>query len=137
MGQSRLRHNRQGVDAHTAISQHLKQFAFKPGQSGNPAGRPKGSRNKLAEALLDDLYAEWQEQGRDAIKKMAEKNPGDFVKVVASTMPKLVGFDSDPLTALSDAELREILEFLDKEIAKSKEPPATIGLIEQQGSAEG
>ncbi len=117
------------------MSEHLRQFAFKPGQSGNPAGRPKGSRNKLAEALLDDLYAEWQEQGRDAIKKMAEKNPGDFVKVVASTMPKLVGLDSDPLTALSDAELREILEFLDKEIAKSKE--ATIGLIEQKGSAEG
>jgi hypothetical protein len=119
------------------MSQHLRQFAFKPGQSGNPAGRPKGSRNKLAEALLDDLYAEWQEQGRDAIKRMAEKNPGDFVKVVASTMPKLVGFDSDPLTGLSDTELREYLEFIDIEIAKSKEPTATIGLIEQQGSAEG
>ena len=66
---------------------------------------------------------------------MAELTPGDFVKVVASTMPKLVGFDSDPLTALSDRELSEIIEYLDKEIAKSKEPPATIGLIEQQGSA--
>jgi len=46
---------------------------------------------------------------------------------------KLVGFESNPLTALSDRELSEILEFLDKEIAKSKESPATNGLIIQQG----
>jgi hypothetical protein len=28
---------------------------FKPGQSGNPKGRAKGSRNKLSENLLSDL----------------------------------------------------------------------------------
>jgi hypothetical protein len=106
------------------MSEHLRRFTFKPGQSGNPAGRPRGSRNKLAEALLDDLYAEWQEQGRDAIKKIAEKNPGDFVKVVASTMPKIVGFDSNPLTGLSDRELSEMIEFIENEIAKTKESAA-------------
>ena len=94
-----------------------------------------GRRSSFAALKMMPVCRSGVAEGRDAIKKMAEENPGDFVKVVASTMPKLVGFDSDPLTALSDAELREILEFLDKEIAKSKEPTATIGLIEQQGSA--
>ena len=28
---------------------------FKPGQSGNPAGRPKGSRNRVSEKLLETL----------------------------------------------------------------------------------
>ena len=42
------------------MSKQLKKYAFKPGQSGNPAGRPKGSRNKLAETFLADVYAEWE-----------------------------------------------------------------------------
>ena len=42
---------------------------FEPGQSGNPLGRPKGSRNKatlLAEALLDD-------EGELIVRKVIEK----------------------------------------------------------------
>lgn len=29
---------------------------FKPGQSGNPKGREKGSRNKLGEAFLEAMH---------------------------------------------------------------------------------
>jgi hypothetical protein len=36
-------------------------------------------------------------------------------------MPKIVGLDSNPLTALSDKELSEMIEFIEKEIAKSKD----------------
>ena len=65
------------------MSDHLKPYAFKPGQSGNPNGRPKGSRNKFSEEFLDDFREVWAEEGSNAIKTMAKDRPGDFVRVAA------------------------------------------------------
>ncbi|MGH6867205.1 MAG: DUF5681 domain-containing protein [Methyloceanibacter sp.] len=32
---------------------------WRPGQGGNPAGRRRGSRNRLSEAMIGDLFADW------------------------------------------------------------------------------
>jgi hypothetical protein len=45
-----------------------KPQVFKPGQSGNPAGRPKGSRNKALLALQALLDGEADEIGRKAVE---------------------------------------------------------------------
>ena len=60
------------------------EHRFKP---GNP-GRPKGARNKLGEAFLEALLTDFAENGVKAITDMRDKNPGDYVKVVASILPK-------------------------------------------------
>jgi len=95
------------------MSDHLKPYAFKPGQSGNPNGRPKGSRNKFSEEFLDDFREVWAEEGSNAIKTMAKDRPGDFVRVAAMLVPKelLLG-RSNPLADLSDDELVAMIEAL-------------------------
>ena len=51
---------------------------FKPGQSGNPHGRPKGSRHKTTLAIEKLLDGEGEEITRKAIEKAKE---GDMAAI--------------------------------------------------------
>jgi hypothetical protein len=61
---------------------------FKPGQSGNPAGRPRGSRNRLAEAFVEDLRDAWEAHGVDALDRVARDDPAALLRTIAALMPK-------------------------------------------------
>ena len=58
---------------------------WKPGQSGNPAGRPTGSRSKLSENFLSSLQAAWERNGDSALDALATLQPLDFVEIVSKT----------------------------------------------------
>jgi hypothetical protein len=75
---------------------------FQPGQSGNPAGRPKGARSKLGEAFLVEMLADFEEHGRDAIKTVRDKKPDQYLKVVASILPKELDAGEATLNILSE-----------------------------------
>jgi hypothetical protein len=60
---------------------------WQPGQSGNPAGRPRGSRNRLSESFLSDFHTVWEEEGLEAIRRCARNDPSTFVRVAASLLP--------------------------------------------------
>lgn len=87
-----------------------KTGRFVTGNSGG--GRPKGSRNKLGEAFLDDLYADWKENGAQALKDCRTDNPAAYVKVVASILPKQVEVKTDGISEMSDDELERLINIV-------------------------
>src|SRR3954447_8616567 len=61
---------------------------WQPGHSGNPAGRPRGSRGKLSESFLADLRDAWDRHGGAALDRCASEHPDVFVRTVAGLMPR-------------------------------------------------
>lgn len=66
---------------------------FKLGHAGGP-GRPKGARSRLGEAFISALLADFEAHGIGAIRRACEEKPADYLRVIASLMPKeLTGED--------------------------------------------
>jgi Family of unknown function (DUF5681) len=84
---------------------------FEQGHVGNPQGRPRGSRNKLGECFLHELYADWIEHGKDAIRKVREEMPHVYLKVVASLLPKQLEIRENAFDGVSDDELDAIIAY--------------------------
>lgn len=77
---------------------HLRDdLKWQPGQSGNPAGRPKGARNKLTESFLEALLKDFQKAseedesvGAKAIAAMRAEKPNEYARMIASILAKEV-----------------------------------------------
>ena len=89
-----------------------KTGRFLPGFTANPKGRPKGSRNRLGEAFLIDMHKAWEEEGAAVIRRVIEDRPQDFLRIIASLMPKDVNLTVNPLEEMSTADLLARLEQL-------------------------
>jgi hypothetical protein len=61
---------------------------FQPGQSGNPAGRPKGARNRLKEAFLKTIADDFEKHGVEFVAKLRVDNPDAYGRLVASFVPR-------------------------------------------------
>jgi hypothetical protein len=61
---------------------------WKPGQSGNPAGRPMQACQRLGEKFIKTLADDFDAYGEEAIRKLRESDPARYAAIVASLMPK-------------------------------------------------
>ena len=112
------------TDSDSTVRKHRQRglIPWKPGQSGNPKGRPKGSRNKLSEDFFRDLCEAWQAFGKPALETMAMLYPAEFVRLVASLLPKEPEATTIPaMERLSNAQLDALIA----ELQSGLDPAAT------------
>jgi hypothetical protein len=83
-----------------------KPWLIKPGEVRNPAGRKPGSRNKLTEAFISAMCADFEENGAEAIMACRKSKPETYLTVMARIIPQQheVG-EAGAFAEMSDAEL--------------------------------
>ena len=86
---------------------------WQPGQSGNPKGRPIGSRNKLNEKFILALHDDFAKHGPAVIEKVRESRPEIYLKIIASILPRELHFRSAGVfDDMTDEALRDLIQKL-------------------------
>jgi hypothetical protein len=108
---------------------------LKPFQPGNP-GRPKGSRNRLSEDFIAAMCADFEAHGVEAIETVRTERPQDYIKVIASILPKELHVKDASLDDMSDGELIELLAAV-RSITASDRPKKAGSRGKQKTNEEG
>jgi hypothetical protein len=106
---------------------------WRRGLSGNPAGRPRGSRNALSEEVICALLRDFREHGQKAIAKVRRTQPAAYLKVLALLVPREHKVEhSNPLKDLTDEQLEAMIEYIETSLAAQAGAPAKMieGMIE-------
>jgi hypothetical protein len=94
---------------------------------GNPAGRLRGSRNKLSEEVICALLRDFREHGQKAIAKVRRTQPAAYLKICALLVPKEIKLErTNPLSSLSDEELDQAIEAVQAMLAAQASEGATV-----------
>lgn len=118
-----------------ALAPQLVPYHYKPGQSGNPAGRPKGARSKLAELTLQRLLADFDLHGVEAIEEVRKKNPSHYLAAIVSLLPKQQEKIDSPFADLTDDELAQLELWLAASRAKNVTIDANATSTTQESSS--
>jgi hypothetical protein len=98
---------------------YLRRIAMnEPFQKGRQktGGRVKGSRNKLSAVFVEALAKEFEEYGEEALRICRIERPSEFIKIVASIIPKEFEVSDNRLKDLSDDELDFFLAFAKRQL---------------------
>jgi len=107
---------------------------WQPGQSGNPAGRLRGSRNKLSEEVICALLRDFRKHGEKAIAKVRREQPGVYLRCLTLLVPREHKVEhSNAIKEMTDEQLEQSLAILKEMIAK-RDAGANAKVIE--GEAE-
>ena len=94
---------------------HRNLKPWPPGVSGNPNGRPVGSRSAFSAGFTRDLAEVWAEKGKASMLYTAEKQPAVFFATCARLLPNDVRVTVEQQLPgnLSPADWNLMLEIVD------------------------
>ena len=78
---------------------------FQPGNNANPGGKPTGARNFLQARFLKEMAEDFDAHGRQAIEQMRTERPADYIRAIASLMPKELEVKTTAMDELTDEAL--------------------------------
>ena len=113
------------------VTRPLNGRLWKPGESGNPNGRPVGSRNQFSNAFMADLSAVWAEHGKTAMEITAKTQPAVFFATAARVLPKDVQIALEANYAGLNADDLAILRAIKEAIpdAGSRSPAEVLSYV--------
>ena len=81
-------------------------------------GRRKGTRDRISTALLEAIAKDFEEHGEEAVKLARVERPVEYLRVVASLLPKEFEITDNRLKDISDDELDLLLEYTRQRISR-------------------
>jgi hypothetical protein len=106
---------------------------WQQGQSGNPAGRLRGSRNRLSEEVICALLRDFRQHGQKAVARVRQTQPAAYLKILALLIPREHKVEhSNLLKELSDEQLEATIEYIEAALAAKAGGPIKVieGTIE-------
>src|SRR5262245_46021881 len=103
---------------------------FLPGNGG----KPKGARHKLTQAVFNDIFAHWSEKvapgsdltkGQEALQTLHREKPGEYLRLVASTLPKEFVFEAS-MAELDDDDVDDLILKLRQRVLEARAAPPTL-----------
>lgn len=93
-----------------AQPKQLRPHGFQPGNTVGAKGRPKGARQRLGEDFVQALQKDFAEHGVQALMRMRDKSPGDYLRMIASILPKQIEVKEGAFDGVSDEQLAELVD---------------------------
>jgi hypothetical protein len=107
---------------------------WKPGQSGNPLGRPQGARSKFSEQACADALKDWTTNGAATLERVRVTDPSTYLRVLFSIIPKDIAVSIENRTGPMDSAEMQMMRRLVAMIqatASAVDPETVFAWIEE------